>query len=176
MTTQGRLRRADHADAPALSRLGAATFVETFGTLYAPEDLQAFLEDHHALAYYEEFMGDAEAAGWVVEAADGALIGYVTAGPCGLPVKDMPAHSGELYRLYLSASAQGQGLGKTLLETALDWLEDHFEHVYLGVFSENFRAQKLYRRYGFEKVGDYDFMVGNHADHEWIMKKTAPRA
>ncbi len=176
MTVSADIRRADILEAPALSALGAATFIETFGELYRPEDLQSFLKSAHAPSYYEEFMARPETATWLVEDDDGVILGYATAGPCALPVADMPARAGELKRIYVLKEAQGLGLGKALLETVLSWLEARFEPLYLGVFSENPKAQDLYRRYGFEKVGEYDFMVGNHADHEWIMKKTAPKA
>lgn len=176
MMGQAAIRRARPADAPALSEFGAATFTDAFGHLYRAEDLAFFLADSHSPAYYEEFIGDPETAIWVAEGDDGKLAGYAAAGPCGLPVEAMPAGSGELKRIYVAKEAQGSGLGKALLEAALDWLEGRFHHVYLGVFSENARAQALYRRYGFEKVAEYSFMVGNQADHEWIMKKTASRA
>jgi diamine N-acetyltransferase len=170
------LRRATLADAPALAELGAATFTQTFGHLYRPDDLGSFVETSYAPSAYEEFIRDPETASWIAESADGKPLGYAMAGPCDLPVDDMPARAGELKRIYLLEEAQGAGLGKALLEAVLEWLETRFDHVYLGVYFENFRAQEIYRRYGFEKVGEYHFMVGNHADPEWIMKKAAPRA
>ncbi|WP_375206620.1 GNAT family N-acetyltransferase [Hyphococcus sp.] len=165
------IRRAMLADAPGLSKLGVATFNETFAHLYAPEDLQEFLTYNHSADYYEDFLKDKDAAAWVAETPDGEMIGYCTAAPCSLPAPDMPENSGELCRLYLDRKAQGKGLGTALLETALDWIDEHFDHAYVGVFSENEGAQKLYRRYGFEKVAEYHFMVGNHPDLEWIMKR-----
>ena len=41
------------------------------------------------------------------------------------------------------------------------------------VFIDNHRARRFYERYGFEQVGRYDFMVGNHADEDIIMRKVA---
>lgn len=165
------IRRATLADAPGLSKLGVATFNETFAHLYAPEDLQEFLTYNHSTDYYEEFLNDPEAAAWVAETPAGEMIGYCTAAPCSLPAPDMPENSGELCRLYLDAKAQGRGLGTALLECALEWIDMHFDHAYVGVFSENEGAQKLYKRYGFEKVAEYHFLVGNHPDLEWIMKR-----
>jgi ribosomal protein S18 acetylase RimI-like enzyme len=86
----------------------------------------------------------------------------------------MPENSGELSRLYLRKSAQGGGLGARLLETALEFLRDRFEHVYLSVYAENTVAQRLYGRYGFVKVHDYFYRVGDHLDPEWIMKLKEP--
>ncbi|MEM9766014.1 MAG: GNAT family N-acetyltransferase, partial [Pseudomonadota bacterium] len=44
MTSEYTLRRATVDDAETIAQLGADTFTETFGHIYKPEDLAAFLE------------------------------------------------------------------------------------------------------------------------------------
>jgi diamine N-acetyltransferase len=56
------IRRATLADAPALAELGAATFVEAFAYLYAPEDLADFLASSHSVAAYERHLRDSTVA------------------------------------------------------------------------------------------------------------------
>ena len=155
----------------ALSSLGKKTFVEAFGALYAREDLNAFLRDKHAPDYYREILADQAFGVWAAFDAGDKPVGYLVAGPCGLPVDNMPDNSGELIRFYILGAHQGAGLGRRMLEPALNWLDEHFDHVYLSVYSGNFGAQRLYARYGFEKVQDYHFMVGDHADPEFILKR-----
>jgi ribosomal protein S18 acetylase RimI-like enzyme len=167
------IRRAGPGDEAALAGIGLSTFIDTFAHLYSPENLAAFLGDNHSVQYYQELLSDPDCAAWIAETADGETVGYCTVAPCTLPAPDMPDRSGELCRIYLDARAQGLGLGKALMDIALSWLEERFDHLYVGVYSENFRAQELYRRYGFEKVGEYHFMVGDHADLEWIMRRSA---
>jgi len=79
--------------------------------------------------------------------------------------------------LYLRASVQRDGLGTRLLVMALEWLaaQGH-SPLYVGVWSGNLGAQRLYARYGFEKIGEYDFPVGSHLDREFIFRqrKTSP--
>jgi hypothetical protein len=43
------IRRALWDDAPTLSALATRTFTETFGHLYPPQDLQAFLEEAYTV-------------------------------------------------------------------------------------------------------------------------------
>lgn len=164
------IRQAFEEDAPILAKLGAETFMATFGHLYDARDLKTFLEKSHSQKVYEDLLRDPEYGLWIAESEKGEALGYAVAGPCSLPVPDMPPNSGELVRLYLKKGAQGGGLGARLLEIALEFLRDRFEHVYLSVYAENFVAQKLYRRFGFVKIHDYFYMVGEHADPEWIME------
>ena len=87
------------------------------------------------------------------------LIGYVTACPAHLPHPDV---------------APGDGRGTLLLRTALEWLErDGPRTLWIGVWSENYGAQRFYARHGFEIVGEYSFMVGDHADREFITCRPA---
>lgn len=179
MPTTFTIRRATHSDVVALADLSRATFVETFGHLYKPEDLAAFLQKSHTVASCEHLLKDPRVAIWVAEDSSHALVGYLTAGPCKLPVSQREALAGEIRQLYLRASVQRDGLGTRLLVTGLEWLaaQGHLP-LYVGVWSGNFGAQRLYARYGFEKIGEYDFPVGKHLDREFILRqrKTLPTA
>ncbi|EJL37889.1 acetyltransferase [Caulobacter sp. AP07] len=166
------LRRATIEDADTVSSLGARTFTETFAHLYPSEDLETFLAYAYGLERTRLDLADPDKAIWLLEDADGEAIGYALAGPCGLPHPDAsPAH-GELHRVYVLKSHQGGGRGSLLLNTALDWLEkDGPRPLWIGVWSENFGAQKLYGRMGFDKVGEYRFAVGETRDLEFILRR-----
>lgn len=41
----------------------------------------------------------------------------------------------------------------------------------LSVYSDNPGAQRFYARYGFAKVADIHFMVGNQRDEEFLFAK-----
>jgi ribosomal protein S18 acetylase RimI-like enzyme len=163
------IRLARRDDAPTLASLGEKAFTQAFGHMYRPEDLAPHLRKNHSREVYESLLADDRWGLWLAE-SDGAAIGYCAAGPCSLPVPDMPANAGELARVYVLKSHQGDGLGRRMLTIALDWMRPRFDHIYLSVYTENFTAQRLYERFGFVKVHDYFYTVGNHADPEWIME------
>jgi len=165
------IRRATPADAEALSRIGAETFVETFGSMYDPADLAAFLAAAYDLEKTRRDLTDPARAAWLVE-ADGQVVGHALAGPCDLPHEEVTPACGELKRLYVLKAFQGGGTGSRLLAETLAWLErDGPRRLWIGVWSENFGAQKLYGRMGFEKVGEYDFPVGQTRDREFILRR-----
>ena len=79
-------------------------------------------------------------------------------------------------RLYLLRVAQNGGLGGRLAETALAWLHEAGPRtLWIGVWSGNHGAQRLYGRWGFEKVGEYGFAVGETIDREFILRRSAER-
>ena len=165
------IRRATPDDAAALSVLGTQTFVETFAHLYTPADLQAFLDESHSQAAYAKVLADPDYALWIAE-RDGQAIGYAQAGRCGLPHADVKPEDGELKRLYLLQSAQNGGVGNALFQQALAWLErDGPRTLWISVWSENFGAQRFYERHGFGFVAEYEFIVGEQRDREFMYRR-----
>jgi GNAT superfamily N-acetyltransferase len=171
MTTT--LRRATLDDAPAVSALAARTFTETFGHLYPPEDLAAFLAESYDVARHRALLAHPDYAIWLLE-HDGEAIGHCAAGPCALPYPDIAPGDGELKRLYLVKDHQGNGNGTRLMQAAMDWLlRDGPRTLWVGVWSENLGAQRFYARYGFARAGDYRFHVGKTRDLEFILRRPA---
>lgn len=170
--TDGFIRRADIADAETLSALSAATFSAAFAHLYPPADLADFLAESYAVERSQAQLADPRIATWLME-AKGEAVGYAMAGPCALPHPDVTPACGELKRIYLLPPWQGGGRGSRLLATALDWLEAQQTTgaLWIGVWSQNLGAQRLYERMGFAKVGEYEFKVGRSRDHEFILRR-----
>ena len=167
------IRRAGPGDVAALAEVGRHTFVETFGHLYPPEDLEAFLAESYSHQAFGQFLDAPGHALWLAE-AEGRPLGYAEAGPCALPHPEVTPECGELKRLYVRREAQGSGLGSALLDKALAWLGAPGRRLWIGVWSLNHGAQKLYARHGFERVGAYQFAVGNTLDDEFILSRTCP--
>lgn len=167
------LRRAMLADAAALSDIGAATFIETFGHLYPAQDLEEFLSSAYSLERATSDLVNANKASWLVEEG-GRVVGYASAGPCDLPHEAVSQSSLELKRFYLLRAYQNGGIGGRLWTQVLDWMTAQSPpDLWIGVWSENYGAQRFYLRQGFEKVGEYGFKVGSTTDHEHILRRKA---
>lgn len=162
-------RDATAADLPAIDSVFRQSFCDTFAHLYAPDDLEAFLGRFTPEAWEEEF-NDARYTFRVAE-ADGQVIGFVKVGPSTLPI-ETDARAVELRQLYILSGYHGVGIAHALMDWALDESRRRgAEEIYLTVYTDNHRAKRFYDRYGFDAVGRYDFMVGNHADEDIIMRK-----
>ena len=167
------IRRATVEDAAVLAELGTATFVETFGHLYSPTDLQAFLDESHTPAAYAKVLANPDYALWIAE-RDGEAIGYAQAGPCGLPHAEVQPGDGELKRLYVRAGIQGGGTGRALMDAAMAWLlRDGPRPLWLSVWSENLGAQCFFVFFGFGFVAEYELIAGVQRDREFMYRRLA---
>jgi diamine N-acetyltransferase len=166
------IRRATPEDAETLAVLGAGTFTETFGHLYPPEDLQAFLEDAHSVTAWTRTLADSQRAAWLAALADATPIGFIVVGACKLPLENREPTAGEIQQLYVLARHHNLRLGTRLMDVGLEWFDAQGRTpLYVGVWSENHGAQRFYRRYGFHQVGEYGFPVGKTVDREFILKR-----
>lgn len=166
------IRRVTVAEADKLSDLSTATFTETFGHLYLPQDLQAFLSESHSPDAWARKLVDPGIAAWIAELEDGAPVGFIAAGTCKLPIENREPSAGEIQQLYVLAKYHNLRLGSELMDIGLEWLaEQGRDPLYIGVWSENLGAQRFYERYGFRKVGEYGFPVGATVDREFILKR-----
>lgn len=159
------------ATLPSLMR---ETFADTFGHLYAPCDLETYLSRAYDPAVLKAELADRRVRVWIVEDS-GTTVAYAQAGPCGLPHPDAQPSHFELQRIYVRRSHQGRGLGQRLMDMALSWAVDPTPGfsgpLWVGVYSDNSRAQALYASRGFSKVGEYEFVVGAARDREFIMRR-----
>jgi GNAT superfamily N-acetyltransferase len=161
-------RDAVPADAAALAELGRTTFTETFGHLYSPENLAAFLENHEE----ERWRAQLHDPAFLVRLAeeDGRAVAYAKLGPPSLPIEVARAAI-ELRQFYVLKPWQGAGISRELMDWAIGRARaTGSEELYLSVFVDNHRARRFYARYGFEIVGRFHFMVGSHADDELILR------
>jgi diamine N-acetyltransferase len=162
-------RDAGLQDSALVADLFASSFVETFGHLYARDDLDAFLAGITPEAFADE-IGNPDFALRIAKERD-EPIGFAKLGPANLPVAAPPA-TFELWQIYVLKPWQGQGVAQRLY----DWAEGEArrrggEYLQLSVYVDNHRARRFYERHNFEAVGRYDFMVGTQADEDIVMRK-----
>lgn len=184
-----RLRRAEEGDVTALQTFGREAFARTFGHCYPPEELESFLlgpsyhtdtfvrwikddENHHIFIAIEEQDP--------ISGICDKIVGYsLSSRECHLPHRDVTPDCFELVRLYVAPSEFGQGTAHALMVDALQWMNANRQNrekgtngggIWLGVYSENYRAQKFYAKFGFEIVGEYEYIVGRCRDREFIMR------
>ena len=146
MTERLVIRRATPGDASALVELAEAVASEPEGWLISdggwrtPGEERRFLR---ALRRYDD------AAVFVAEAPEG-IVGRLSLGRDPHPASRHVADLG----LMVAASHRRRGIGKALLETAVDWAKQAgIRKLELHVFPHNEGAMALYESFGFHREG-----------------------
>lgn len=170
------IREAKEEDASAIARLGATVFSTTFGHSLPTSDLDAYLAESYSPSAILADLANSNKDTFVICPSTNLnhVLGFATLTrktiePC---IKYLEGTTVELQRLYIEPDSHGRGLGKSLV-THLETIARHegFATMWLGVWEENVKAQQVYGRLGYEKVGDHDFVMGSCRQTDWIMLK-----
>lgn len=165
------IRTATLADSALIRELGVRIFTDTFGPANTPENMEAYLEVAFAAERVLEEVADPASLHLVAE-ADGEAAGYarLRAGAGSTEVGgERPI---ELVRLYVERARHGGGVAAALMKASIDHAR-HAGHdvMYLGVWEHNPRAIAFYRKWGFEKVGEHVFLLGEDEQADWLMRR-----
>lgn len=166
------LRPAAPADVTALAALGRDSFIAKFGHMYTAQDLADFLAETHNEAAVAARLTD-PARRCMLAFAGERMVGYCQIGlTCGFPDHARGERVMELKQLYTAADVTGMGIGKALTDWAMDtFASEGADEVQLSVWSGNDGAHRFYARYGFAKVADITFRVGEQLDEEFLFAK-----
>ena len=151
-------------DAAELATVAAATFPLACPPSVAAEDIAAFIAAHLSAQRFGAYLADPDR---VVLAAreDSRIIGYamLIRGGGGAPTV-------ELSKMYVLPSRHRSGAATALMQSGIAWASDHgAAMLWLGVNQDNQRAQRFYRKHGFEMAGTRTFRLGTGTEDDFVM-------
>ena len=146
MTEHAVVRRAQPGDAAALVALAEAVASEPEGWLISDGAWRSPGEERRFLRALRRY---SDAAVFVAELPEG-LVGRLSLGRDSHPASKHVADLG----LMVSAAHRRRGIGKALLEAAVEWARvAEVSKLELHVFPHNEAAINLYEQFGFEREG-----------------------
>jgi diamine N-acetyltransferase len=176
------IEEAKAADAPAIAAMGAKTFTEAFGYSVSSADLAAYLQETFTASAVLREVADAHTTTLVARMSEPSEGGTTTGRVVGmvqlLRGKTDPSLSGPadghalMRRLFVDTSVLGRGIGTRLIAAVEAMASNEaFRQLWLTVFEESSRAQKLYEKLGYTKTGEVECMTGNCIQTDWVMVK-----
>lgn len=158
-------------DVLTLQALAKETFKATFDPFTKPEDMEQFLEtDYRESLLREELQNPASY--WYFLLTEGQVAGYLKLNEGSAQTEQVKDNAMEVQRIYLRKQFQHHGLGSVLMEFAEQQARLlHKAYMWLGVYEKNVPARKLYAKYGFERVGEHVFQVGEDKQIDYLLAK-----
>ena len=140
------VRRAEPADAAALVNLAEDVGREEERWILSSEGWRSISDERR---YLKTVLRHPDAAVFVAE-DDGAVVGRLSLSRDPHPASRHVADLG----LMVAASHRGKGIGRMLLEAAVEWSRmSEIRKLELHVFPWNEPALRLYEAFGFEREG-----------------------
>lgn len=167
------LRLATPEDAHILAAAAARFFVDTFGAANRPDDMASYLANEFSEARQFAELSAPDTRLLLAMDGDDRIAGYVHIrldAPLPPEVSIASEPAAEIARLYADRDWHGHGLGKLLMDGAIDIARTAGADVlWLGVWEHNARAIGFYAKMGFQIVGAKDFLLGRDRQRDHVM-------
>lgn len=153
-----------------LVEIGKKTFRETFAAANTEANMNAYLETAFAVDQIKKDLANPRCI-FILLFADNRLAGYTKLKKAESDTNDQ--RKIEIEKLYALQEFIGKQVGQTLMQTCLDLARrEGYQSVWLGVWEHNARAIAFYEKWGFKKVGDHAFRLGDDIQTDLLMEKT----
>lgn len=158
-------------DSHKLQDISIETFNETFKDQNSPEQINAYLEKVFNLQQVEKQLAHPSSHFFFLYFND-AVAGYLKINIDDAQSEKMGVESLEIERIYVKKTYQKQGLGKYLLNKAVELaIEYKKKKIWLGVWEENENAIAFYQNKGFVQTGAHSFYMSDEEQIDLIMTK-----
>lgn len=165
------IKKCSETDLQNLQDISTATFIETFEEHNTPEHMTAYLEKAFNGEQLKEELAN-PASHFFFALVDDEVAGYLKINTDDAQSEDMGEGALEVERIYIGNKFQKLGLGKLLMERALESAgEMGKKRIWLGVWEHNRNAIAFYQKKGFVKTGAHSFFMGDDEQIDWIMVK-----
>jgi len=167
------IRKAKISDLELIRDFAERTFRVAYEADNVVETFQAYCEAAFTLAQFREEMEHPASSFWLAY-VDEQLAGYLKLNFDNPHEALASTKTVQVERIYIEPVLQGQGLGKILLEFALEQARQvGAEWLWLSVWQKNPRAVSFYERYGFEIFGTDIFYLADDPQVDWAMRLSA---
>ena len=165
------IRIATANDGELLADLSRKTFYDSFVAYNTKKNMDKFMNEQFTKdALMKEVTADNNI--FLLAYKGNVPVGYVRMRENNIPPTLGSNRAIEIARIYAVQDSIGKGVGTALMRTCMDIaLEKDYHTIWLGVWEHNQRAIDFYKRWGFEKFDEHDFILGNDVQKDWLMKK-----
>lgn len=166
------IKKCSREDTKILQEISIETFNDTFKDQNSPENMKAYLESAFNSNQLEKELSNVYSQFFLVYFHH-EIAGYLKVNTNDAQSEEMGDESLEIERIYVKSHFQKQGLGKYLLNKAIEMaIKRKKKKIWLGVWEKNENAIAFYKKMGFVQTGAHSFDMGDEEQTDFIMVKT----
>lgn len=165
-----KIRKATIADVSELQKIGRKTFEETFAAFNSEENMKRYLKEGFSLPKLTEELKNTDSEFYLAEENQTA-IGYLKLNFGASQTELQDSRALEIERIYVAKEYHGKNIGQQLYDKAIEVARNrHADYVWLGVWEENPKAIRFYKKNGFVEFDKHIFKLGDDKQTDIMMK------
>jgi len=160
----------EESEVEKLRKIGIQTFNETFAATNSAENMELYFQRSFNREKLILELNEERSWLWFIDFR-GELAGYLKVNTGDAQTELREDEGFELERIYVLRKFYGSGVGKALMEHAIEFaLKLGKKYLWLGVHEENYRALRFYEKFGLKEFDDHVFMMGDQPQRDVLMK------
>jgi len=154
-----------------LRKLSISTFVDTFSKNNNPENIEAYLAKALNENQLRAELANPDSFFYFIQ-NEGKTLGYLKINTKKAQTDQVLDNALEIERIYVIKTEQDKGIGKQLLQFALEEAKKRsLLCIWLGVWERNEKAIAFYKHHGFEVFANHPFKLGDDLQRDLLMKR-----
>ncbi|MEK5237438.1 GNAT family N-acetyltransferase [Paenibacillus sp. FSL L8-0470] len=166
------IKKCSREDLQILQQISVETFNDTFKHQNSPENMKTYLEKAFTYKQLEKELSNVFSEFFFIFFNE-ELAGYLKVNINDSQSEKAGDESLEIERIYIRNNFQRKGLGKYLIDKAMEVaVIQNKKMIWLGVWEKNEKAIDFYKKIGFVQTGAHSFYMGDEEQIDLIMTKT----
>jgi ribosomal protein S18 acetylase RimI-like enzyme len=165
------IREATFQDIPAMREVAISSYSDAFSPYNSLENMDRYCSEFYSLQALQKEFYEPETRIYLAWDLD-QVIGFARLRESHEVKSLLGDNTVELQRIYVLTSAHGKSVGKLLMEASVTYAQEkEYEWIWLGVWERNFKAQRFYEVWGFERFSEHTFWMGDDPQVDWLMRR-----
>jgi len=166
-----KINKCNQQDLQLLQEISIETFNDTFKDQNSAANMKAYLDSAFNLKQLEKELSTISSNFFFIYYNEEPA-GYLKININDAQSEKMGDESLEIERIYIRNKFQGKGLGKYLINKAIELaIEQNKKLIWLGVWEKNENAIGFYKKFGLVQTGAHSFYMGDEEQIDIIMSK-----
>lgn len=166
-----KIREVKSDDIHLVQEIGKRTFKETFEASNSAENMQEYLDNSFSISKLENELSDQNSL-FYFALFNEKVVGYLKVNWGESQTENSDQNALEIERIYVLKEFHGKKVGQVLYEKAIEIsVQKGVEFIWLGVWEENPRAIRFYKKNGFTEFDKHVFQLGDDKQTDIMMKR-----
>lgn len=153
-----------------IQKISIQTFTETFAAVNTIENIENYILESFHLEQLKKELNNPDSQFYIAY-SNLDPIGYLKINCEAAQTENQTKNALEIHRIYVLQSFHGKNVGQILLEKAITIAKKmEVNLIWLGVWEENYRAQRFYSKNGFQIFDKHQFVLGDEVQTDFMMQ------
>ena len=164
------IRVAGIQDAGLITEIARKTFMETYGEMNTPENMEAYLQSQFSDEKIKEEM-ESRHSRFFLAYLDEIPVAFTKVRDDRQAKKLEHIKALEIQRIYVLQEYQGFSLGKAMLDMIKGLAhKEGYQTIWLQVWQKNSKAIRFYQKAGFMVFETASFLLGSSSQQDFLMR------